>query len=207
MRVLSLDPSSTCTGWAVLEGLAREQLVTGGLIKPGHRNAIDPAAPESKVPDLFAWYGEPQLASIRRVVETLGDVGNLIADYEPDRIVVEVPSGKAGTGSKKGAKSSLTTYGMAAGAVWAYCLASAPGRAVAINERMWTARSAGTSGASGASGGKQGRAYYHETVYPGIYRSELDPGLDLSDAIGLGRWYLMQCKALGRMPAQEDLAA
>ena len=182
MRVLALDPSSTCTGWAVLDGLERDELIDGGLIKPSASKFLDKAAPEAKHDDLLKWYSQGPLASSRRMIETLGDVLPLFDEYKPDRVAVEVPSGKAGTGSKWGAKGSLTTYGMAAGAVWAYCLAIQPGKTVAINERMWTV----------GQTSKQGRAYTHESLYPGRYRANIDPGGDLSDAIGIGRWYLRQ---------------
>lgn len=191
MRILSLDPSSTCTGWAVLDDLSAAGLIDGGLIKPGSSKYIDPGAPEADRPDLAAWYATPELRSSRRMIATLNDIGPLLGEYQPDRVVVEVPSGKAGSGSKRGAKGSLTTYGMAAGAVWAYCLSRLPGKVAAVNERMWTI----------GQKNKQGRAYRHECLYPGKYRSELDKGLDLSDAIGLGRWYLTQSAALGRLPA------
>ena len=67
--------------------------------------------------------------------------------------------------------------------MWAFCLAVLPGKTVAINERMWTA----------GQTNKQGRAYRHESMYQGRYRASIDPGGDLSDAIGIGRWYLGQC--------------
>lgn len=158
-RVLAIDPSSTCTGWAVLDGLAARQLVQGGLITP------DRKAPAP-----------------RRIEQILGDLDPLITEFHPDRMVVEVPSGKAGTGSRQGAKSSLTIYGMAAGAVWGWCLGRFPGRVIDVNERAWTA----------GAGSKQERALGVAALYRHQYKIDSDPKLDLADAIGLGRWYLQQ---------------
>lgn len=180
MRILSIDPSTRCTGWAVLDGLAPCDLVDGGLIKPSTSKRVDKDSPEHETPDLASWYAAPELAAARRVIETLGDLSYLLDEFDPKRIVVEIPSGKAGSASKRGAKGSLTTYGMGAGAVWADLRARRPGQVVGITERMWTA----------GAGNKMKRARSVEYTYPGIYRAELDKGMDLADAIGLGRWYL-----------------
>ena len=177
MRVLSLDPSSRCTGWAVLDGLEPDELVDGGLIKPSASRTTKAGSPEHQAQDLADWYAGAELAAARRILETLEDVAALVPEYQPDRVLVEIPSGKAGTGSKKGAKSSLAVYGLAAGAVWA-CLRSAGAKVVAITERQWTPGSS-----------KAGRGLTHEALYPGRYMTSVDAGLDLSDAIGMARWY------------------
>ena len=156
-RVLAIDPSSTCTGWAVLDGLNPADLIDGGLIRPD-RGA----------------------SSLLRIQETVDDVLHLLPEYQPDRLVIEIPSGKAGTGSKRGAKSALAIYGLAVGAVWQGCRAAFSGPVAAVDERTWIHAS------------KERRALAIEAYYPGRYRMSTDKGLDLADAIGLGRWYLQQ---------------
>ena len=102
VRVLALDPSTTCTGFAVLEGLSRDGLVDGGLIRP----SASARACRLHEP---GWLGEyllredGGLAAYRRVVDTIAEVEGLVAEFEPAVVVVEVTSGKVGTGARRGA--------------------------------------------------------------------------------------------------------
>lgn len=191
MRVLALDPSSTCTGYAVLEGLAPGGLLEGGLMRPGASKRVVGVSDEAGVADVAAWLGSRELAACRRVVETLCDLRELVERVKPDRVVIEVPSGKVGTGARRGASGSLTTYGMAAGAVWGLCRVMAPGRVVPITERMWTVD----------AGSKSARVAEVLAVYGGRYEAGADSGMDTADAIGLGRWYWRRCVERGLQPA------
>lgn len=177
MRLLALDPSSSCTGYAVLEGLLPADLVEGGLLKPSASKRVVGCSVEAGNAALSSWMSRGELGAYRRVVETLEDVRGLVARVEPELVVVEVPSGKVGTGARRGAKGSLTTYGMAAGAVWSVCRELLP--TVPVTERVWTAD----------AGSKAKRAALALSVYGRRYDAGQDPGGDTADAIGLGRWY------------------
>jgi hypothetical protein len=191
MRVLALDPSSSKTGYALMTSLLPGGLEDAGLLVPSSSKRVATGAAEACEADVAAWFAEGELAACRRMVETFEDVWGLYHALKPDRVVVEVSSGKAGTGSKRGAKSSLAVYGMAAGGVWSLCRALAPGRVVPVTERMWT-RDAGS---------KRARAALAASVYAGRYQVADDKGFDVADAIGIGRWYLRRSMELCRLPA------
>lgn len=184
--MLALDPSSSCTGYAVLEGLLPGELLEGGLLKPSDSKYVWAGSAEASLSDVSAWLGSGELAAYRRVIETLEDVRELVERVKPDRVVLEVPSGKVGTGARRGARGSLTTYGMAAGAVWSVCRELAPGIGAAVipvTERQWTKD----------AGSKAKRVALVKSVYGRRYDASADDGMDTADAIGLGRWYWRRC--------------
>jgi Holliday junction resolvasome RuvABC endonuclease subunit len=111
VKILSLDPSSTACGWAVLDD--DRTIVDLGVIKPGgHR---------------------PLWSRVGRMCDA---VGELMARIEPDEVLVEVTSGMT---YKARRASSLATLGMAQGAVW--CAVKAGGREPhVVLETEWTRR-------------------------------------------------------------------
>jgi Holliday junction resolvasome RuvABC endonuclease subunit len=111
VKILSLDPSSTACGWAVLDD--DRTIVDLGVIKPGgHR---------------------PLWSRVGRMCDA---VGELMARIEPDEVLVEVTSGMT---YKARRASSLATLGMAQGAVW--CAVKAGGREPhVVTEVEWTQR-------------------------------------------------------------------
>ncbi len=148
--IISIDPSLTCVGYAVW--FAVDTCIDGGLIRPSK-----PKAPASE-----------------RVIEICDELHELVDQHKPAEVVVEIPSGKAGTGSKRGARSSLTLYGFAAGAVFGMLIRhpSTP-LVVCYTERDWITAS------------KDERQLTAAATVKG-YDPRLDPGQDLSDAICLG---------------------
>lgn len=91
--LLSLDPSSTCTGYAVFDWRAM-RLIEAGRLRPI----------QSK-------------SSEARIDQMLNDLDVLFAECKPSVVVIEVPTGRQY--SRKGRQSSLAVWGFAAGAVWA----------------------------------------------------------------------------------------
>ncbi len=177
MKVLAIDPSSSCTGYAVLSGLAVADLIDAGRLRPSE--AIDQIAGP---PWRRAWLGQGPLKAYRRVYSMIADLRDLIIQYVPDWIVVEVPSGLAGTGSRHGARASLATYGAAAGLIVGACDWFADSnRVVVVTERMWI---------RGGNTAKRLRQRAIAAVYRGRYEWREDAGADAADAIGLGRWWL-----------------
>lgn len=190
MNLLALDPASEVTGFAEMwwrtapDGSvdlhAEPRLLSAGLIKVT-------AAKRGLVGRIhqveLSWLMRFGLESSRRIAALGCDIRDLLEDRKPCCVVIEVPSGKAGTGSKNGARSSLATYGHAAGAVRAWAGVTGA-HVLPVDERTWTS-DAGTS--------KDGRSSSAATLYPGQYDSTKDTDTyDMADAIMLGRWALKQ---------------
>lgn len=185
--ILSLDPSSTCVGYAVLAGLRPADLIDAGRLTP--------SMAAGAIPDLPDWLRDhlrqPQLRAAWRVMSLVRDVAGLIQEHQPSLVVVEIPSGLFGSGARNGARGSLTTYGMAAGAIWSACNHHLPGRVVPVTERQWTP--------------KRGPKHKAQIAIAGFYKNynpSDDPGADVADAIGLARWWMSQpnMKSLAFLP-------
>ena len=93
MILLSLDPSSTCTGYAVFDG---RRIVESGCIRVKQRCGAE-----------------------LRIANICNDVADLVADHAPLHIIVETPPRTP----RAARRSSITLpiYGWAVGAVWATC--------------------------------------------------------------------------------------
>lgn len=76
--LLSLDMSTTCTGWSVFN-VADRTLVTYGLIKPSTKGGIAKMT-----------YPRQQL---RKMLDIAGQIDKLILLYQPDLIVIEEIAG------------------------------------------------------------------------------------------------------------------
>jgi Holliday junction resolvasome RuvABC endonuclease subunit len=116
--ILSLDPSSSCTGYALLTGPTKHELVDGGII----------TATPKKAP------------AIERMRQMARDVAAIITERREQlqSVVIEVPSGKVHRrmwGASKGA--GLSTYGMAVGYIMATVEASGV-PCVPVFENDWT---------------------------------------------------------------------
>lgn len=126
-----------------------------------------------------------------RIASFVDGVVALVELYEPATVVVEVPSGMAARGSMPGMAGTQAIYGMAVGAVWAVLREVAPshavggGRVATVTEREWT-----------RSVRKERRAALVRLEHPGLDWAA-DVGMDMADAIGIGRWW-MDTQALRR---------
>ena len=159
-RWLSLDPSSTRTGYALWDG---DQLCEAGVLAPARtRDAV-----------------LDRIASIKHELSSLLD-----AERGLSIVVMEIPSGRIGRGSRGGATGHLALYGMAVGAVWMLCRSRGVPVACAT-EREWTR----------GVPARRRQAIVAASV-PG-YQSSSDGGRDVSDAIGLGRWWMSEVKLRG----------
>lgn len=99
MILLSIDPSSTCTGYAVLsrpEGRDDAVLIDAGRLTP--------EKPRAKAAD--------------RIASMVAQVGDLIREHRPTHAAVELPSAHVHRGKRAGGGAGLAIYGMAVGAVW-----------------------------------------------------------------------------------------
>lgn len=176
MTLLSLDPSSSAVGFAVLRGIEPADLVDAGLLRPSMaRGAL------GELPDwLHHHLRQRELHATWRILSLVRDALELADEHQPDQIVIEIPSGLYGAGAKQGAKGSLTTYGLAAGAMFGALNHARPLTVAPVTERQWTRW-------------RKGKVQHQATV-AALYRqyqADADPGADVSDAIGLGRWWLI----------------
>jgi len=98
MRVLGVDPSSTCTGVAIVEWpLKRPFLVAA---------------------ERLTGKGTGPLGYVRRVEQMADALADVIAEFAPDRAVVEMPHGRRHRRMGNTNMASLAIYGVAAG--WLY---------------------------------------------------------------------------------------
>lgn len=176
--LLAIDPSSTCVGYAILRGIGPRDLVDAGRLRPNVPR-LEPAPIEDP---MRAWFRRPGLKAARRIRQLCSDLSLLLAEWrgQIDRAVIEVPSGLIGTGAKRGGRGSLTTYGMAAGALWQRLLLDedAPQWVYLITEREWTR----------AAPSKWKRPAAAKALHEN-YAMEADDGADVADAILIGRWF------------------
>ena len=187
MTQLSIDAASEVAGYAVLRGLGRDDLIDAGRFKGSE--AVTPY--NALAEPLRGHMRDPAMACTRRLLDMRRDLIAKIEEHRPDRVVVEIPSGKAGAGSRRGARSSLAVYGYGAG--WLAGVAQAAGYGVTggisgelvlVNERQWTGRGTGV----GIRKPDRPAAVY--ALYPDRYDPAADPGADTADAVLLGRWWI-----------------
>jgi hypothetical protein len=182
--ILAIDPSTTLTGWALLDGGAH--LLEAGFLRPDKTR-------------------DPSMARVSAMIDGLEE---LIERRQPRAVIVEVPSGKAGTGSRRGASSSLAIYGFGAGRLfeaarellhYQHAKRHHTDGVFAINERTWTrGYREGNRTLS-----KAARQQLIAAIYPTYAASTAtarDTGGDVADAIGLGRWWILH-------PDQQGAAA
>lgn len=164
--------------------------------------AVDPASVVTGIAS-GTWSGDPMSAPIIERASVLTEssrvdpetrIDNLITRFisviereKPDRIIIEIPSGKPGTGSRKGASASLIIYGGAAFAfrTTARMLRERCGFGFelhTVKENYWTRRWP-----------KLDRQLVACAIVPG-YRIANDPGVDAGDAACLLMWWCRQQK-------------
>ena len=137
----------------MLEGLEPKQLIECGRIRSIKSRSIT-----------------------QRTEATIFTLDQIIDRVSPDRIVIEIPSGKV-HGRHKGGGSGLSVYGFAAGAIWRACAELAP--TWPIKDIEWTRTK------------KEKRVSECVELYGQKYIDAKDTkGADIADAIGLGRWFI-----------------
>lgn len=193
IRILALDPSSTCIGYAEMVGFAPCEQVEVELVAAGRLVPRSERHPANE-----------------RITDMLGDLTALILEVHPAAIVIEDTSGKVGCRARgRGVNGAgLAVYGKAVGAVWrtafetavadarnrinlgilAATASAAPVEMVTENE--WTEGVA-----------KVRRASRVAAMFP-EYSAHADPGLDVADAIGIGRYWLTRKWPVVRVPVE-----
>jgi len=177
MMALGIDPGSKVTGYALLDTDKPETaciLDAGRITGSEARVTIEP-------PALAAHWNTPDLTTMRRIRIMAGEARYMVHHWKPDWIVIEVPSGKIGTGAKQGARGSLATYGMATGVMFYVCYSQWWEKTIPVTERQWTANYKHKR--------KDLRQIAIAAMYP-QYDPKTDPGGDVADAIGAADWWI-----------------
>ncbi len=168
MKIVSLDPSSTCTGYAAFE------------IRQSGLRLLDGGRLRSK--------GDV----VRRVLDMRLDLRNVLHDHVPAYIIVEVPTGKQQTRNPE-RKSGFPVWAMAAGALWMVCEEWAADREVRYalqgpRPQVVPVSNEWTRG----QGKKPHRKIMAHTMHP-AYDPATDKGGDIADAICLAEWWWRRC--------------
>jgi len=177
MKILTLDPSSTCTGYSVQEFITgcRDRLIEHGVMRLTGR-------------------GSSKADALTRIEAMAGDVRELVFEQAPHVIVVEMPIGKQY--SRSGHSSGLAIWGVAAGAIWMAARSAKFENTLmqAVGNTHWT---------KGRLHDKGARQAWVQMAYPGQYDPARDTAaLDMSDAIALGLWWQMDQQ---KKAAEENL--
>ena len=155
MKLIAFDPSSSVIGYAIIETIG-VKVVEAGLLKP------DKTTDDANT----------------RIRAMIRDAQELIAEQDPDAIVIEDTSGKVARRHGAGGGAGLAVYGKAVGWLACACERIRPGKVTLILENEWT---------GGVS--KARRALNVRSVAPLIDLSS-DKGGDAADAIGVGIYFV-----------------
>ncbi len=158
MKLLTLDPSSTAVGYCVATGPDHRQILDAGVLRPE----------------------KPEAPAVERILCLRRLVRELAAEHATlNRIVLEKPSGKVHGKKKHAGGAGLSTYGLAAGVIWAACMdfMGSVDDVELIDANDWTGGKSKEERAAAATAGLAG------------YNAEADKGLDCADAIGLSAWW------------------
>ena len=166
MTLLAIDPSSTCTGWALLS--EKGELLEYGVWRPSRKD--DPYV---------------------RIEKMCGSMALLLDKTPVEHVVLEVTSGHVSS-RHAGTGAGLATYGVAVGAFWAWLRLMEIGLQFyshRVYENEWT----------GGLPKKNYKGKYPINRHDQIVAEFKLPGEtsdDITDAIGLGMWWLTHRKLL-----------
>lgn len=163
MKVLFLDPSTTATGWAIMDGPMH--LIEAGLLTP-YKSAL--ASVDR------AW---SMGSCVRKLMES-----RLRDSACPIGVVVEMPSAHLSAKGKRRGAHGLGVYAAGAGIIYAMTREAsyAFGHCsfvFTVGEQEWTRKIA-----------KEDRALATRAMFPELANVS-DPGMDAADAVGLGHWW------------------
>ena len=159
-KLLALDPSSTRTGYALLD-MADGAIIDAGLLLPTKQKA----------------------EAIYRVGDMLDELDVLMGSNSLEVAVIEMPLGKQYS-RQRGKRSGLAVWAGAAWAMWALIRTEDPNLPLLPVGIAWTR--------STTKRMRQAEVISRASSYD----PARDPGMDVSDAVSLGWWYLAQRRAV-----------
>ena len=125
--------------------------------------------------------------ALTRILAMEEDLAELLVERKPEMLLIEISTGKVNRKRHKGGGAGLSTYGVAAGAMWRTA------RDIVGTERVITVDESWTLGVP-----KKIRAGRIAMGYPKYKAAmELDGGGDVADAIGIGLWWINQQQVKG----------
>lgn len=159
MKIIAFDPSSSVCGYAIIETIGMK-VIEAGMLKPARRT-------------------DPANDRIRAMVR---DAAELIAEQDPELIVIEDTSGKVARRHGTGGGAGLAIYGKAIGWLASTCDRIRPGKVRMVLENEWT------------GGVSKARRFLHvQAAAPGM-NFESDKGGDARDAVGVGLYVARQIR-------------
>lgn len=163
MKLLSLDPSTTRTGYAVLTKHDRgPHLIESGVLEPHVANRKKKLVP-----------------ALVRVADMCEDLDSLVREHGITCAVVETASPSPfATKSDQKRKANLLTYAMGVGMILRET------QRILGRGLVWE-----VSAGKWARGKKQDRARRVAMIFPSYVIAQ-DPDFDAADAIGLGMWWM-----------------
>ena len=172
LQILAIDPSSTRTGYAMMaEAGPVLQVLGAGYVCPGKPTA-------------------PYLQRVEDMAKGVLDLINCADLGDPDRVIVEVPSGHVHGRIRDRQPQGLSVYGFGAGAIWWQLRRKLGDRVIGIDQNTWTR---GT-----LKKARQASVMAHWPQYQSILAK--DSGADAADAISLGAWWLHEQKVRSATP-------
>lgn len=166
-RLMSLDPSSTRTGYCIMDR-SSERILEAGILS-GKRRAL------------------PEI----RIAAMANDLMILLDRWQPGTVILETTSGRVNRHRHKGTGQGLATLGLAIGRLWGQveCWKHAlrfedrdRARVVLIRENRWIAGRT-----------KQERQRAVALAYA-EYDPTKDAGADVSDSITMAWWWIREQK-------------
>jgi hypothetical protein len=182
VKILAIDPGSKVAGYAMMTGLEPGELIECGRLKGRSAEVTD--VQYSALVESWPHLAEPDLKAFWRILSISEEIERIESEFDPDVVVVEITSGKIGTGAKAGARGALTTIGLAAGFLAGR--SDTRRQVIPVTERQWIGR----------RNPKRCRMATMATIYPQQDWAKIDKGGDARDAIALGRWAFRQ-RSLG----------
>lgn len=159
MVYVFIDPSSKTTGYSIWDGEGEPSILTAGKIDRLKKKGL-------------AWDDAVDIM--------VDELKSILVRWKPGKVVIEIPSGKVNPKRHGGGGSGLSVYGYAVGTIQRMCKSVCSmwlGRVVRITAERWT-------------GGhtKLKRKAVAERTWPQL-KQMVDKGMDISDAIALGKWW------------------
>ncbi|MGN6367485.1 MAG: hypothetical protein ACTHN5_04415 [Phycisphaerae bacterium] len=125
-----------------------------------------------------------KLPIVARVRQFAQDLRELLEEHRPAAVVMEVSFTRHGRAHDRGGAATLGVYGFAVG--YLFHVLEASGVSIeSLEATQWTGRMR-----------KAERTERIRAMYGARYPAARDPGGDLADAIGIGRWWLQHNPAI-----------
>jgi Holliday junction resolvasome RuvABC endonuclease subunit len=170
MKLVSIDPSSTCTGYAVLDRSKSLKLVEAGRLR-----------------------GKKDQDAIGRMFAMREQLLEVLSEFAPQVVIIEMVTEKQHT-REPGKKSGLPIWGEAAGLLCGAAMEHADLVNASLVEASHCTIYPISNIAWTRGKNKDERQMLVLAMFPHQYNADSDSGQDMSDAIAMAIWYDGQCR-------------